>query len=91
MDDTRSAAPGIYARVLPHLRASHPSLGTDWYPVLGRNPDALTPDPGPDRVWIVVGGRPRLLPIGILDVADRSPESVTGPGRCSTPTGAGPR
>jgi hypothetical protein len=35
-----------------------------------RNPGALTPEPGADRVWILVAGRPRLLPRRILEFWD---------------------
>ena len=60
------------ARVRPRLQAQHPSLGTEWHQVIERNPGALTPDPDPDHVWILVGGRPRLLPRSILEFSDRT-------------------
>jgi hypothetical protein len=59
---------GRVARVRPDLLAQHPSLGREWHAVLDFNPSALTPTAGADRVWILVRGRPRLLPASILEL-----------------------
>jgi hypothetical protein len=63
---------GRFARVRADLVAQHPSLGPEWHAVLEFNPSALTPSGGPDRVWLVVHGRPRLLPANILELSQPS-------------------
>jgi len=66
--DGDSAFPaGAMARLQPHLLPQHPSLDADWHPILARNPTALSPEAGPDRVWLMVNGRARLLPRAILE------------------------
>jgi hypothetical protein len=65
---------GMVARLRPQLLAQHPSIGCGWHEVLERNPGALTPEPGEDRVWVLVAGRPRLLPRTILEFWDGRPE-----------------
>ena len=52
------------ARLRPELAAQHPSIPAHiWYPVLGRNPQGLRPEPTSGHVWIDVEGRARLLPM----------------------------
>jgi hypothetical protein len=51
------------ARLRAELAAQHPSIPAHiWYPVLGRNPQALHPEPDSHYVWLNVEGRARLLP-----------------------------
>jgi hypothetical protein len=51
------------ARLRAELAAQHPSIPAHtWHPVLGRNPQALHPEPDSGHVWIDVEGRARLLP-----------------------------
>jgi hypothetical protein len=64
---------GMVVRLLPQLVAQHPSIGCGWHHVMERNPGALTPEPGADRVWVLVAGRPRLLPRTILEFWDGDP------------------
>jgi hypothetical protein len=51
------------ARLRAELAAQHPSIPAHtWHPVLGRNPQALRPEPDSGHVWLDVEGRARLLP-----------------------------
>ena len=52
------------ARLRAELAAQHPSIPAHtWHLVLNRNPGALHPEPDSGQVWIVIEGRPRLLPM----------------------------
>ncbi len=54
-----STDPQRFARVPAHLAWQHPGLPREWVPVLGRNEDAMNPDPLPGYVWL--DARPRRL------------------------------
>jgi hypothetical protein len=58
------------ARLRPGLEAQHPSLGSDWHRVCQRNDGALSPEPGPGQVWLLVGKRLRLLPASLFEFSD---------------------
>jgi hypothetical protein len=59
------------ARLRPELAAEHPSIPAyTWHPVLGRNPQALHPEPDPGHVWLDVDGRARLLPTGYFEFTE---------------------
>jgi hypothetical protein len=56
------------ARLRAELAAQHPSIPAHtWYPVLGRDPQALRPEPNSGHVWIDVEGRARLLPMDYFE------------------------
>lgn len=81
------------ARLRPNLRAQHPSIDPDeWYPVLASNPSSLEPKPRPGLVWIEVRGRPRQLPVSILQFDPRRPTPRGGAFRdpCAPPAAGGP-
>jgi len=58
------------ARLRPELAAVHPSIPSrTWYPVLTRNPFALSPQAEPGLVWVKVEGRRRKLPAAYFKFA----------------------
>ena len=46
-----------WGRVPPRLAWKHPGLPTKWRRVLGRNPEAMSPDPLPGYVWLEMPGK----------------------------------
>ena len=70
------------ARLRPELAAEHPSIPSrTWYPVLSRNPSALTPQAEPGLVWVKVDGRRRKLPAAYFKFARPRTHQTERPNR----------
>ena len=61
------------ARLRPGLEAQHPSLTRQWYRVVDRNDEALTPVPPAGQLWVEVGPRLRLLPEELFEFSPGEP------------------
>ncbi len=59
-----------WARVPPELAWKQPGLPRDWVSVLGRNDDAMTPEPLPGYVWLDSKARRLHVWAGHLEFRD---------------------